>query len=144
MEQALLGLFSIPFFAYSLVVAISILMIRSVTETFLKKLKSILPEKIEEVLIDFWNEWILRGLPIFIGGILAYFVSQYPFPDPFSNSVSGKVFFGIIAGLFSSKVYCFTKFYARKYIPENIKQKFNKLPIEPTETTDAEPDNNQV
>lgn len=127
MEQALFSLFTTSFLVFALVVALAVSVIRNVIEVIFRKLRCIIPDKTEEILKDFWREWVLRALPVVVGGLLAFFVAQYPFPAEFAASVYGRVFFGMIAGLFSSTVYSFTKFHVRKYLPDNIKKKVDDM-----------------
>jgi uncharacterized membrane protein YedE/YeeE len=141
MEQALFSLFTTSFLVFALVVALAVSVLRNVTETIFRKLQFIIPDKVEDVLKDLWREWILRALPVVVGGLLAFFVVQYPFPVEFAVSVSGRVFFGLIAGLFSSTVYSFVKFHIKKYLPNTIKQKIddmNPLPLPPAANTDED------
>lgn len=127
MEQSFLSLFTTSFFVFALVIAIIIIIIRNIVEAIFRKLSLVIPDKIENILLDFWREWVLRGLPIILGGVIALYASQYPFPEEFAASESGRIFIGIIAGLFSSTVYSFTKFHAKKYIPKQIKEKLNNI-----------------
>ena len=141
MEQALFSLFTTSFLVFALVVALAVSVLRNVTETIFRKLQFIIPDKVEDVLKDLWREWILRALPVVVGGLLALFVVQYPFPAEFATSDSGRVFFGLIAGLFSSTVYSFVKFHIRKYLPDTIKQKIddmNPLSLPPAANTDED------
>lgn len=52
----------------------------------------------------FWRDLILPIFPIVFGGMAAGFIHKYPFPDNL-HSLSGRVIFGLVAGLFSSQVY---------------------------------------
>ena len=51
----------------------------------------------------FWTQLFLPTLPIFVGLMLG-FVKSYPYPDGI-NSLSGRIAFGIVAGLLSTTVY---------------------------------------
>ena len=141
MEQALFSLFTTSFLVFALVVALAVSVLRNVIEALFKKLQFVIPDKTEDILKDLWREWILRALPVLVGGLLAFFVVQYPFPAEFAASNSGRVFFGLIAGLFSSTVYSFTKFHIKKYLPDTIKQKIddiNPLSIPPAANKDED------
>lgn len=140
MEQALFSLFTTSFLVFALVVALAVSVIRNVIEAIFRKLQFVIPDKTEDMLKDFWREWVLRALPVVVGGLLAFFVAQYPFPAEFAASGSGRVFFGMIAGLFSSTVYSFTKFHVKKYLPDNIKKKIddmNPLSLPPQANTES-------
>lgn len=127
MEQALMSIFSMSFLVFALVIAIAVLTIRNLVEFLFKKAEVVIPDKIEDVLRDVWREWVVRGLPLVIGGLFGLFLTGYPYPADFAGSDSGRVFFGLIAGLFSSTIYSFAKFHVRKYLPENIKQKIDNM-----------------
>jgi hypothetical protein len=126
METALLSLFSLVFIVFAFGINIIVMALRSISEAIFKKLNVILPNKIESFLYDFWNEWVLPASPIVIGGFLAYFLNDYPYPENFAGSCSGRIFFGLIAGFFSSTVYRFAKFNIQKYLPKEVKKKLNR------------------
>lgn len=143
MEQALFSLFTTSFLVFALVVAIAVSVIRNVVEALFRKLEFAIPDKAEDMLRDFWREWVLRALPVAVGGLMAFFVVQYPYPAEFAVS-SGRVFFGIVAGLFSSTIYSFAKFHVKKYLPEKIKNKIddmNPLSIPPKANTEEDQTN---
>lgn len=127
MESALLSLFSLVFFVFAFGIAIVVMGFRAFVEAVYTRLKPILPDKFEDFLADVWKEWILPAAPIIIGGLLAYFVADYPYPADFAGSVSGRVFFGLIAGFFSSTVYRFAKYHLKKYLPEEMKKKVDAI-----------------
>lgn len=127
METALLGLFSVVFFVFAFGINFVVMAFRAIIEAIFKKLGFVIPDKVENFLRDVWNEWILPAAPIVIGGFLAYFIADYPYPQDFAASVSGRVFFGLIAGFFSSTVYRFAKFHIKKYLPEQVKAKVDDL-----------------
>jgi hypothetical protein len=106
MEQALTSLFSTAFLAFSIIIAILVLAIRRVVELLVSKV--VLPKNVKSIVLVAWREWILRALPIITGGFLAHTISSYPYPTEFSSS-SGRLFFGIVAGLLSSSIYAFVK-----------------------------------
>lgn len=55
-----------------------------------------------------WNELVLDFLPMVWGGVVASLATMYPFPANIS-SLSGRFFFGIVVGFFSSFVYKIVK-----------------------------------
>jgi hypothetical protein len=127
MDQAITGLLTTSFLVFSIVVAIIVSFSRTFLEFLFRKLQFAIPEKVKGVLVDFWRESLLRAFPVIVGGLLAFYAAKYPFPSEFSTSVSGRVFFGLIAGLFSSTIYSFAKFHVNKYVPDEIKSKMNPL-----------------
>lgn len=129
MESTILSIFSASVLLYAVVVAILILIIRRSVEAFFKKAFAAISftDKYEDKIIFIWKEWVLRVLPMVVGGLLAYFLSSYPFPEEFAASDSGRTILGIIAGLFSSQVYGFVKVHVEKYLPKNIKEKVEQL-----------------
>lgn len=84
-----------------LMFCLGIAAITSVTKTFSdfvfknKKLKKIQPV---------WNELVLPIYPIILGSALGHFLSKYPYPGDIST-MSGRIFFGMVAGMLSGVVY---------------------------------------
>lgn len=143
METALLSLFSLVFLVFAFGINIVVIAFRAIIEAIFKRIDVVLPAKVENFLGDIWKEWILPAAPIVIGGLLAYFIADYPYPQEFANSPSGRLFFGLIAGFFSATVYRFVKFHIKKYVPNEVKEKVDGLAKqlnvkEPIETVDAE------
>lgn len=64
-----------------------------------------------------WSEVILPILPVVTGGFISEFAKQYPYPEDIQSDI-GKVFFGIIAGMFSGLVYRIAKSYISKAAPK--------------------------
>jgi hypothetical protein len=127
MEQSFLSIFTTSVLIFSFVIAIIVLIFRNIIETIIKKMSFIIPDKLENHIVFFWREWVLRGLPLIVGGLLAYLLKDYPFPEEFASSDSARTFVGIIAGLASSKIYGFAKKAIEQYIPDSIKNKLNNI-----------------
>lgn len=51
-----------------------------------------------------WRDVVLPTLPVIAGCVSALFAKHYPYPDGL-NSNSGRIAFGLVAGLFSGLVY---------------------------------------
>lgn len=51
-----------------------------------------------------WNKLILPILPIVLGTLSALIAKKYPYPDEL-HTISARVAFGLVAGLFSGLVY---------------------------------------
>jgi hypothetical protein len=145
METALLSLFSLVFFVFAFGINFVVMAFRAIIEAIFKKAEIILPKKLEDFLIDVWNEWILPAAPVVIGGLMARFISDYPYPQEFAASASGRLFFGLIAGFFSATVYRFAKFHIRKYVPDEVKAKVGGLAKQMNlkETTDVIEENSE-
>lgn len=58
-----------------------------------------------------WRDRALPLLPIILGGIIAFFAKMYPFPEMIGQSAVGRVFFGLVGGLFSSFAFNYIKRY---------------------------------
>ncbi|MFA5758016.1 MAG: hypothetical protein WC942_01365 [Clostridia bacterium] len=127
MESALLSIFSLVFFVFSFGIGLTVAIVRIISERLWKKLEIVIPDRFESFLLDIWKEWVLPALPIILGVLGAYFLSDYPFPSEFASSNSGRVFFGIIAGYFSKDVYRFAKYHIRKYLPKEVKEKIDSI-----------------
>jgi hypothetical protein len=145
METTLLSLFSLVFFVFAFGINVVVIAFRAIIEAIFKKVKIVLPEKLKGFLLDVWNEWILPAAPVIIGGLMARFISDYPYPQEFASSASGRLFFGLIAGFFSATVYRFAKFHIKKYVPEEIKSKIGGMAKQMNlkETTDIVEENTE-
>ncbi|MBP9743696.1 MAG: hypothetical protein KBD37_10110 [Burkholderiales bacterium] len=51
-----------------------------------------------------WNELLLPIGPVFTGAIISFFAKQYPYPNGIV-SASGRILFGLVAGLLSGLIY---------------------------------------
>jgi len=120
MDEVLSSLFSIQTIVFAVVIWLEVLVLRKIIETGANKLKPIFPDKWEPWWIEMWREWILPGAPIGLGGVTAYFVVQYPYPDSFADSASGRLFFGLAVGLASGYVYPRVLYYYRKFLPQKV------------------------
>lgn len=60
--------------------------------------------KTQSMLSYFWQEVVLPTFPVALGGIITAYVSKYPFPEDI-KTLSGRVFFGMVAGMLSTLVY---------------------------------------
>lgn len=140
METALLSLFSVVFFVFAFGTALAVMGFRAVVEAIAIRLKPVLPDKVEDMLQDFWNEWVLPAAPVLFGGIIAFLVPDYPYPAEFAETTSARVFFGLVAGFFSGGVYRFAKFHLRKYLPEEVKKKVDQVAnkLNPTSNSNQE------
>ena len=52
----------------------------------------------------FWETAFLPAMHIFLGGLLGYLFSSFPYPDQLTNNLD-RVIFGIVAGLLSNPLY---------------------------------------
>jgi hypothetical protein len=127
MEQTFLSIFTTSVVVFSFIIAIIVLILRKTVESIIKKLSFVIPDKLENHIIFIWRECILRGLPLLLGGLLAYLLKDYPFPEEFVSSDSARTFVGIIAGLASSKIYGFVKKALDQYLPDSLKDKLNNI-----------------
>ena len=87
-------LISFPFLLMSLMIAAVTYVIRNGLEAIWQ-----LEEK------KLWNNTILPCLPIIIGLMFGLIFIHFPYPVLIGVSLSGRLCFGAVAGLVSSKVY---------------------------------------
>lgn len=84
---------------FSLVIWVLVFIQRKFVEYALSKLgKSIKEAKL-------WRELLLPIGPMVTGAIVAFFATSYPYPEMFTGSTSGRIFFGIVCGLMSGFIY---------------------------------------
>ncbi len=105
MDSAIQILLSWQFLILCLGIAAVTFVFRKVFEFFVFKYVKVIQK--------FWSEVIVPILPVVIGGLVAGFVKQYPYPEDISSG-SGRMFFGLIAGMFSGLVYRIAKSYLSK------------------------------
>lgn len=123
MEGALLSFLSIETIVFVIIINISVALLRKVVEWCATKIAPIFPDKYEPWWIEAWREWALPTLPSLVGAAIAFVFPTYPFPSVFSDSVPGKVFFGIVAGFLANPVYRFFMHYKKKIFPKELEEK---------------------
>lgn len=90
----LMQFFTWQFMLFSLAIAGVTFIIRSIVEYFVKSMK----EK------DFWEELFLPIFPLILGSAMGWLMHMYPYPDGLTT-ISGRVIFGLVAGMFSGLAY---------------------------------------
>jgi hypothetical protein len=110
MDTALQTLLSLQFIIFCLGITAITFVLKKVIDFFISKRRS------KKSL--FWSEVIVPILPVTLGGIMAAIIGKYPFPESVS-SLSGRVFFGLVAGLLSGLVYRIVK----SFLTSQIKTK---------------------
>jgi hypothetical protein len=120
MEGILASFFSVETIVFCIVVWFAVLILRRIIQGLGKKIAYIFPDKWEPWWIEAWREWILPAMPIVLGGLMAFGIPAYPFPEAFAASSTGRVFFGLVAGGASGYAYRFFKFYLKKFLPEKV------------------------
>ena len=127
MESVLTSFFSVSTIVFCIVLSFIVLIIRRLVEAAAKKVAKYFPDKWEPWWVEFWREWVLPVLPIVLGVLIAFFVPLYPFPELFAATSAGRIFFGAVCGGASGYVYRFFKFYLKKLLPNNIKEKAEQI-----------------
>ena len=127
MESAITGFLSIPTVIFAIVIWFITVAFRFVIERLALRIAYVFPDKWEPYWVDAWREWILPAAPVVIGGLVAYFVSSYPYPEVFASSDTARVFFGLVAGGLAGYAYRFFKYKLDQLLPERVKQMRNKV-----------------
>lgn len=128
MENVLTNLLSLQTLIFIVIVYLATATFRKVVEKGLApRVAKFFPDKWEPWWIDFWEEWVLLAAPSIIGGLIAFFVESYPYPEIFAKSKSGTVFFGIVAGLICNNTYKFLKKKIQQLMPQRVKEEEEKL-----------------
>lgn len=96
MDPILQMFLSWQFIVFSLAIAAIIFVIRTAVEFFIKNTKST-AKKI-------WQDLLLPILPVFVGGLSAFLIKSYPYPNDLTANGS-RVVFGVVAGLLSGLLY---------------------------------------
>jgi hypothetical protein len=102
MDTMLTALLSWQFLIYCLAIAAIIFVIRKVVEYVLDN-PNIPTGKLSKS-SRLWRELILPILPVIIGPLSTLLAKKYPYPEGLST-VSGRLAFGLVAGLLSGLVY---------------------------------------
>lgn len=87
-------LFGWQFMLFCLGIASITFILRSVVEHFFVVAKS----------MKLWKDLILPIFPVVLGAIVAFSAGSYPYPEGFESD-SGRVMFGLVAGLLSGLFY---------------------------------------
>jgi len=102
MDTMLAALLSWQFLIYCLAIAAIIFVIRKVVEYVLDNPK--IPTGKMNKKSKLWRDLILPILPVVMGPLSTLIATQYPYPEGLST-VSGRLAFGLVAGLLSGLVY---------------------------------------
>lgn len=113
-SQAFSGLFTTPFWVLVLIIGLIVAGFRFAVEYLAKKIAPIFPDKYEPSWQWAWRECVLPVAPLLTGGLIGYFITEYPYPDAFTGALWGRVFVSVIAGLFAAFCYPRIMFYIRK------------------------------
>lgn len=100
----LLEILSFTTMAFCGVIAGIVWIQRKLFEILLKKYKPSFFEN-KTTISKLYHELFVPAGPLGVGGLLAWLFSNYPFPEIFAGSASGRVFYGIFCGLISGWVY---------------------------------------
>lgn len=126
-SQAIGSFLTPAFWVFCIVISLFVLSFRWIIEKIAKKIEKLIPKKYSK--FERWWKWawreaILPASPIIFGGLLAYFVADYPYPDPFAGSKMARLFIGMVAGLASGFLYPRVMYYLNR-IKENKENQTN-------------------
>ena len=127
MDTALQAILSWQFVLFSLSIATITYVIRIVVDYCLKA-KNIDPKR-----CIIWTDLFLPLMPVFLGSLAGYIAKQYPYPVDIS-SVSGRLAFGLCAGMISGLIWRVVK----SMLVMKIGPVAEKLPDAPVVITDVE------
>ena len=132
-----MSLLTLPFLVFCVLVMLITKGFKHVVEFAAKKIAHIFPDKYEPWWVWFWKEVVLPGAPLAIGGLLAYFLPDYPYPDLFGQSDSSRTICGIMGGLVGGWIYPRFIYYYKKFAPKKVDEEAKKLDS-PTEDEPTE------
>jgi cytochrome bd-type quinol oxidase subunit 2 len=127
MDNVLASLFTIEFVVYCVIIFLAVSGLRHSLEWLANQFFKLTDDRIDTAIKDFWREILLPVLPMIVGGLFAFFVADYPYPQIFTTSVTARVFFGIFTGLVSAHAYPRIKFYLKKLAPSKIDETAEKI-----------------
>ena len=87
-------LFGWQFMLFCLGIASITFVVRSLVEHLVSNFKD----------AKIWKELVLPIFPVIAGALIGWLAVQYPYPDGF-ESTSGRLMFGLVAGLLSGLLY---------------------------------------
>lgn len=132
MDISIVGLFTLPFLVFCIVIYLITQVFRKLVEFLAKRVSVVshfvlvllnkipyIKNKFDVKHVDTWffNRWrenILPAAPLLIGGILSYFIKDYPYPESFGASDTARTFLGVVAGLVCTWLYPRVMFYLKK------------------------------
>lgn len=100
MDSVFEALFSWQFILFCLGVAAITFIFRKGVEFFVLDSPKVKADRTSK----FWREFVLPVFPIIFGTLAAFFAKQYPYPADL-NITSGRLAFGLVAGMLSSIIY---------------------------------------
>ena len=127
MEGVLTQFLSIQTIIFVLIVYLAVGVFRKAVEVAAPKIAYIFPDKWEPWWVEFWKEWVLLTAPAVMGGLIAFFITGYPYPEVFAGSVAGRVFFGIVGGLCANNTFKFFNYYIKKLLPKRVEAEHKKI-----------------
>ena len=83
-ETSLMSLLTLPFLVFCVMVMLITKGFKHFIEFSAKKIAHVFPDKYEPWWVWFWKEVVLPGAPLVTGGLLAFFLTDYPYPDLFA------------------------------------------------------------
>lgn len=101
MDSILQMLLSWQFIVFGLAVAAIIFVLRQSIEYALNHWLKI---NVKSKKYKIWSDLILPILPVLIGGLGGFIIKNYPYPSGLA-SISGRIAFGLVAGLMSGLLY---------------------------------------
>ena len=134
MDTVLQTLLSWQFVLFCLALAAMVFVLRKIAEYAMANWAAAKDSKL-------WKDLLLPILPIVLGPVAAFFAKRYPYPENL-QSPSGRMAFGLVAGLLSGLVYRIIKSVLASKLPALL----NKLPgaavppVEPTEPAAPPPE----
>jgi hypothetical protein len=108
------GILTTPFWILVTIIGVLVAGFRWIIENIAKGVAIYFPDKYEPWWEWLWREGILPAAPLVVGGLIGYFVVQYPYPDPFASSDMARLFVGVFAGLMAAFCYPRIMYYLKK------------------------------
>ncbi len=130
LNNALSVIFSLQTILFCLGVYLPVLIARRVLEAIFRAVSKRLPAKLTKYndwLSHLWLDWVLPAAPVVLGGLLAAFVKQYPYPEAIVDSGLARVFFGLVAGFASAYVYRGFKAFLSKILPQKTTEQLSSV-----------------
>jgi hypothetical protein len=112
-SQIFSGLMTPSFWVLVAIIGLLVSGLRWVIENTAKKIAYIFPDKYEAWWQWAWRECVLPAAPIIVGGLIGFFISAYPYPDPFGSTDAARTFLGLFAGLITNVAYPRIMYYVR-------------------------------
>lgn len=123
MLDTLNQLFTLPFWILVIIIGLVATLIKETIERVSKRVEPIVPNEVDHFLVVIWKRTVVKLIPIITGGLIGFFITTYPYPEPFNSSAFARFCLGTVSGLVSLFVFPRILVFLKGLAKSNEKQK---------------------